>query len=304
MKVALLGLEYFGRSLKEQLAAVGVEAYLGSELMGDGVSGTAWRSLRKVDVVHLLKGRLSLRHHWSLIARRPVLVHWSGTDVVHSLNEKGARGALHRWMLRHLVTACVADSELLAEEVEPMLGYRPEVIRLLPSGLKGTVLPLPVKFTVFGSWRPGHEELYGSETILAMARAFPGVDFIVGIDTIPTSGDWPTNLTFRRFDEPMAELWPRVSCLVRVCAHDSLSATVLEALSRGRYCIYSNSFPHTETARNVDEAKAALARLVSMREPNVAGARYVDENFDPEREVAKLVRVYDRIRRHRAASCG
>jgi hypothetical protein len=297
MKVALLGLEGpFASSIQTMLQARGMEALLGSKLVQPGRHIANLRWMLNMDVVHYLQGGLLLRYHWARVALgRPVVVHWSGSDILHVLARRGFGGTLLRWSLRHSVTIHLADSPDLAREAAPLAGYEPQVIRLLPVSLKGQVLPLPERFTVLSYWRRGREDFYGRQTVLHLARTFPQVAFIVVVDDVPPRDQWPANVTYLPIQSSLGQVWPQVSCLVRVLEHDSLSAMVLEALSRGRYAIYSKEFPHTILAANNQTAAAALQNLLTRRQPNLEGAAYVNEHFDPEAEVDKLVAIYERI---------
>ncbi len=80
--------------------------------------------------------------------------------------------------------------------------------------------------------------------------------------------------------------------LIRLPEHDSLSAMVLEALARGRYVIYSEEFPFTETAGNFDEARDALARLLANRQPNYSGAEYVRRNYSLDEQAERLREIH------------
>ena len=115
--------------------------------------------------------------------------------------------------------------------------------------------------------------------------------------SVPPREQWGANVMYHERQPTLEALWPRVSCLIRVIEHDSLSAMVLEAMFRGRHVIYSKAFPHTHQARDIDEARAALSAVLADGKANVAGAEYVNEHFDPETEADKVVAAYERLLR-------
>lgn len=78
--------------------------------------------------------------------------------------------------------------------------------------------------------------------------------------------------------------------------HDSLSAMVLEMLSRGRYVIYNQDLTGCHHATDFEEARAALYALRGQHEPNHGGARFVRENFSLTAEGAALAEYYTAIR--------
>jgi hypothetical protein len=68
----------------------------------------------------------------------------------------------------------------------------------------------------------------------------------------------------------------------------------LEALARGRYVIYSKKFPYTEYAQNFTEAKEALVKVLSAKEPNKAGAEYVRQNYNLQKQAEYLRELYSK----------
>ncbi len=299
MKVALIGLEpVFGASLQTMLRARGFDVRLGTELLQPGRHLANIRALLRMDIVHYLQGQLAVRHQLPrAMLRRPAVVHWSGTDVL-AVAKYGALGsALIRSFFRHSSAVHLADSPDLAREAAVWAGYEPQVVRLLPVSIKGQILPLPKTFTALSFWHRDREDFYGRSTVLRLAELFPQVQFVVIVDDVPPRDQWPANLTYLPFQASLEGLWPQISCLIRVVKHDSLSAMVLEALSRGRYVIYSKAFPHAAQAADAESARLALQDLLTRPGPNVAGAAYVNEHFDPEAEVDKVVAVYERLYR-------
>jgi len=297
MKVALLGLEQpFGQSIKDQLRPRGVEAFLGSELLSVGSTWQKLKRLLEMDIIHYLHSHLAFRYQWALwLRRKPVVSHWSGSDVLWALGRKGLHAGAHRWMLKHMVQVFLADSPEIAREVEPFLGYAPEVVRLLPTSVSADVLPLPPHFAVLSYWRKGREDFYGRKVILELARSFSDVSFIVTTDSTPPDDERLPNISYRPLARSLEDLWPQVSCLVRICEHDSLSAMVLEALARGRHVIYSKEFPHCRTATDAAQAKVALAEILKSGGQNLEGTTYVEKNFDPEAEALRLADIYGRL---------
>lgn len=297
MKVALIGLEQpFGASLKELLREHGVEARLGSELLLTGGRWAKFRRLAAMDMLHFLYADASYRYLLpAALLRKPIVCHWSGSDVIRVLGERGFRGRRHRRLLRKRVARFLLDSPTLGAELEPWLGFRPQTVRLLPLSVAAEPVALPPQFTVLSYWPSDRYEFYGGPILLKLARRFAGLEFVIVADQVPNRDEWPSNVRFRGISGSLADLWPQVSCLVRIPKHDSLGAMVLEALARGRHVIYSQEFPHCRRASTFEEAAAAIEELAGGAGVNSAGAEYVRENYNPRVEAAKLAAVYREV---------
>ncbi len=252
---------------------------------------------RRFDAFHHVQG---FDWYWgSALAAvgKPVIWHWIGTDVVQfrqmHQTHRGWRRALAFRVACQWACGHVADSDDLANELLT-LGIRAETVRLLPETIEADVIPFPEKSTVLAYWHPQFRDAHRASDIMKLAEAFSDTKFLIAGD----SGEGlsaPQNVEFLGWLPNLLDVYPRVSILVRLVQHDSLSAMVLEALARGRYVVYSKDFPQTETASNFEQAKNILQTLLNRREPNIAGSRYVSENFTLQEQADKLRLVYQRL---------
>ena len=58
---------------------------------------------------------------------------------------------------------------------------------------------------------------------------------------------------------------------------------LIEALTRGKYVIWSNEFPHCLRARSLPDARKALEIALARDHPNGAGMEYARQEFEPLR---------------------
>jgi glycosyltransferase involved in cell wall biosynthesis len=211
---------------------------------------------------------------------------------------------LDRWwfqtVIRHCIDRHLVVSDNLAEELS-RLGVETEVVPLV-SEMIGEVVPLPKLFTVLAYLPEGRGEFYGAPVVYELAARHPSWRFLI-LGRAPTARglSLPNVTEFDRWLD-MHEVYPEVSALVRPTAHDGLPRMVLEALSWGRYVVFSRPFPHCLLGQTKDEVEAALVELCTRSEPNHAGSRHVHENYTHERTAAALASVFKQVLSDRAVA--
>ena len=92
--------------------------------------------------------------------------------------------------------------------------------------------------------------------------------------------------------EKLHELYRKISILIRITEHDGLPVMMLEMLGRGRWVIYSNVYPHTEYATNLETARLTLQRCLSKTGVNQDGINHIKANFSPEKQYAHIKSIY------------
>lgn len=251
---------------------------------------------RQFDVIHRVRGTSWFYGAVFALLGKPVIWHWIGTDVMvfgricHSGG--GLRGMLSRWAVKKWSYAHLADSPELAEELASY-GVKANVVRLLPTVVEAEIESLPEKPCVLSYWSPINREFYKAPIIMQLAEAFPDIPFLIAGDD-GTGMAAPENVKFLGRLPNLADIYSKVSVYIRLLEHDSLSAMVLEALARGRYVIYSKKFPYTELAQDFIEAKEALVKVLSAKEPNKSGAEYVRQNYNLQQQVEYLRELYSK----------
>lgn len=262
-----------------------------------------WRKimiLSRCDVIHIISIKPSSIEglFWILcllflrVIGKRIVLHWIGTDVLELSHINGR-------ILSKLINKHCTQAPWLVEELREK-GIEAEWVPFL-SPLNIGCEPLPKRLTVlvyFGGISGRRHEFYGSREVVLLAQTLPGVNFhIVGDlneDTIPKL----PNVHFygRVPHEEMYKMYDRCTVLLRLTKHDGLSLMVLEALSRGRYVIWTERFPHCCAANNVYEAMDCLEKIQGMRTINTKGIEYVDKAFINKMWINRLIQVYEEIK--------
>ena len=226
---------------------------------------------------------------------KPVVWHWIGSDVLRYIKQLQVLNWRERIMVFLARTSKIhlSDSPELAEELQT-LGIQAKMIRLLPEKIDVEMVPLPETVTVLSYWSDGHKLFYGGDIVLQLAQDFPEIEFII-LGATQDDTPEPNNVKFLGRLEDIEPVYARSSVLIRLPAHDSLSAMVLEMLARGRYIIYNKPLPHCHLAHDYATAKKALTEIIQKKSPNRNGALYVRENFSPTRQADLISQLCCRL---------
>ncbi len=295
-RVLLLGLPYFGRTLAEGLRGRGWRARYARH---PGRSPRGWlriaRAVAQSDIVYLVGGRAERRTPANVLLhlrRRALVMHWEGTDALLAV-EAARRGEVSPRIVEGAMHWC--DAPWFVEELAET-GIAAEYVPLPVPGLAASVEPLPERFRVL-LYLPVDafdREVFDAETILRLPHELPEIEFVLipsPAESLP--GELPANLEARGWTDDTDALYGEISVYVRLTTHDGISFMALEALSRGRYVIWTHPQEGAILARTLDEVTSALRELAQRHAAgrlgaNDEGARLVRERFDYDSLLAAL----------------
>jgi glycosyltransferase involved in cell wall biosynthesis len=286
-RVAVGGLPYFGRMLASLLSGPGWEFhYVELPRRNPGAWARALATIARADAVYLVGGQIERRSRpdWlALAVRRPIVMHWVGSDVSYALDvaRKGRGSSRLAGRPVHW-----AEVEWTAAELEP-LDIKADVVPLTSARLRTAQMPLPESFTVLTYLPPARPEFYGRSRVFRIAARLPNVRFLVAGHAGPDASA-PPNIEFLGWVTAMDAVYARCSVLLRLTDHDGLSFMVLEALAAGRYAIWNHPLSGVIEAGDESEALAALQDLQARQRrgelgPNDCGREAVLRRYAAER---------------------
>lgn len=212
--------------------------------------------------------------------RRPVIHIWAGTDVLEAARSPGQAERLRVLSIVHWAVTPQLVSELAA------LGIDARCVTVASAPVPETPALLPERFTVLTYLPQPRREFYGQGAIWQAARAMPEVRFIaIGAGRPEPAA--PPNLEYVGEVARVEQYIDAASVLVRMTEHDGLSQNVIEALSRGRYVIWTYPYPGALRARSRDELIERLQGLYVAHTHgtlgvNRTGIDYARANHDPK----------------------
>ena len=310
-RIVILGLPYFGRMLEGLLRGRGWDARF---VAHPGRSPRGWLALAplvaRADIIYLIGSRIDRNCPQDILMRlrrRPVVIHWVGTDVLIA-TEEHAKGNVSKRIARRAVHWC--DASWLVDELRAF-GVRAAHVPLpIPGLATGDPPPLPDRFRalLYLPVDAFDREVFDQATLLRLPLEFPGIEFTLipsPRETLPVPV--PANLTARGWVDDIDALYREMTAVVRLTSHDGMSFMALEALSRGRYVIWTHPLPGAIQASGFDAVVAALRGLVERHEAgqlslNTTGQESVLHEFDFERLLADLDQRLAALPRRRTRS--
>ena len=268
MRVAVVGLPYFGRKAAASLRAAGLDARFVPNPRVARPAPAELLHLWRSEVVYAIGVSAARWSPADLLARlgKRLVLHWVGSDVLHA-RRAHARGALSPRLVRS--ARHLADAPWLAEELRE-LGIRAEVRSLPVEMTLGAPLPLPERFAVLLYLPTQPSAGYDVSAAFDVVQACPDVPFLLVGGYRPPEP--MPNVRALGYVDDMPSVYERTAVYLRLMRHDGLAHSVIEALSFGRYVLWSYPHPGVRQVRGVEEAVSAIRELRGAREPNLAGA--------------------------------
>jgi hypothetical protein len=294
-RILILGLPYFGELLAKDLRSFGWEAEF---LAHPGRSAKGWARVAKnalrADIVYLIGSRIDRKapqDRLMRLRRGPTVIHWVGTDAQIAVEEH-RRGNVSERVAERPIHWC--DAPWLVDELRT-IGVVSEYVSLPIPIETASAPPLPDQFRVLLYYPVDafDREVFDAETILRLPEAFPEVPFILIPSPRETLPPLPPNVDARGWIDGLDAVYREITVVVRLTSHDGQSFMVAEALSRGRYVIWTHPMPGCVQATGFDEVESALRQLVGQHEagelkPNQAGRRAVLERFGKGKVLLEL----------------
>ncbi|MEB2345942.1 MAG: hypothetical protein OZ948_14530 [Deltaproteobacteria bacterium] len=224
---------------------------------------------------------------------KPLIRHWIGTDAWTFLADRSPLRRLRCWLARRGPALHLFVTDEMARGLAEV-GIEGTVVRYVTRAMHAASEPLPKEFSVLTYWLPGRRSFYGGDVVLALARELPEVRFRVLGVTDPEDAEPPPNVELLGFVDDIEAVVRRASVLIRMPQTDGAPNLPIEMLARGRYVIYNKPLPGCHLARDLDEARRALAEIRTLRAANDTGARFVREECTLEHQAATLAKAIDR----------
>ena len=258
---------------------------------------SALASLARADVWYSIGSPVTDRwvHLLARILRKPRVIHWVGSDIETYRNATGLHKQLRAPQIRHLTEAPWTADELRGLGIDSDIAALP--LRNAASGVK----PLPERFTVMLYLPKARPDFYGKReyetAIAAIADERPRV-LVVGGGTLRVpEGVEVVNLGWRG---DLRDIYERSTVLIRLTPRDGLSLMVLEALSFGRYVMWSKPFPYASIIRDASDITAKLRSLLARHRAGRLNAQYaaaemVERHYSTDRSVDKILESWESV---------
>lgn len=234
--------------------------------------------------------------------KRPLIVHWIGSDVLNFLEEKKGKEKVKSSIRYYFFKKRSNDNTIINLTSAPWLSEE-----LKKVNIQSYFVPITTLFNTCKDKLNSNREVdflsyvplkrfsfYGGNEILKFARMNRKYSFILlipDLNEIPSSihNKFPKNITifpkisFKR----VQNLLSNTKCFLRLTRHDGLSLSVLEALQNECQVLWSYEFPYV---KKVEKYKFDLdaKKIIENWSPNIEGSKFVSENFSNEKIYSNL----------------
>ncbi len=227
----------------------------------------------------------------------PVVVHWVGSDVLaaQSYFDKHPEHLLSQAKLIHWAGAPWLVDEL--KRVGINARFIPLPLKTVGDFLSRKPPPLPRKFKILTYLSDHRPTFYGWDYILRLAEDFPDIEIIVIGATGSFVRHHPPNLCFLGWVNEVFPVFADCTLVVRMTEHDGYGGTVQEALSLGRYAIWTYPFPGTFLAKDYSSLRYHVNHLYELHKEgglliNETGRTYMLKNMHPKYLAAKIEQCF------------
>jgi hypothetical protein len=255
--------------------------------------------LARCDLAYTWGGRISMgKFLWAarVLGKKKIVMLWAGSDVLIAQDEIAA-GRRAPWVGEIIHWAV---SPWVAEEVREM-GLPCEHVQVSFVDVIAHPKPLPKTFSVLVYVSDvAKTDLYGWDRIREVAEKLPHVQFnLCGLpegQTLPV----PPNMKIYNWMSDLTPLLEQSTVVYRPVRHDGLSFGVLEALSHGRYVLYSYPLTGCVQVTSTRAACAEIEKLLACHEAgilqlNEVGRSYIAQEYAPEKVSSELLDRWEKI---------
>lgn len=262
MTIGVLGstqIKHLMPVLSEQYKVVDIQEKLDARGSKIGRLITFVSAIKKVDVVYNVFTQPKFyRKLWlAKLFGKKVVTHWIGSDVRLALEDEFELEKFSK-MDKHFVCFKSLQDDLVS------VGINAEILPIVPFNMNLDLCNQPKEHAVLVYMPEGKESLYGRNDICQTASAFPDVTFYIVANTNKSMFASYSNIVLLGYldSAAMANLYEKVSTLVRMHLSDGLSMMVIEALAKGKNVIWDHEFPYVLPGNGAEEIIDSMKKVL------------------------------------------
>lgn len=299
MKITVFcGYEYFCNKLVKQLSEYDREnKYIFANTIGFLNKLLAIYKIIIADNVFIIGGSIygSKIINLALLFNKKIFIEWVGTDILIA-TENYNRGKVNREYIEKCCHLCEVD---WTKEELKKIGIDATICDIVTVDIDNSNNNrnyndhnlIKNSITVLSYIAKNREEFYGIDFILRLAELYPEINFRI----CGTDGDnykHLKNVEFLGWIDNMNYEYDNCDIFMRLVQHDGLAFSVIEALSRGKWVIYSYPFNYVQTYNNFDDLKIKFQILLNKcinKQSNNEAVDFVYSRYNIKKVLADLV---------------
>jgi hypothetical protein len=232
--------------------------------------------LRNFDILYLFWAETEIiKLLFFKLANVKIINHFIGTDLYRIIKKR----RFTRLKIVSWITDILCVSSLLRDELKEF-GIRARVLHFTNLELKLQKINYPTDKKAIVYLPESRKKFYNYESVISLAKSFPEIEFIL-FPFLLTDEILPENVSTEAHieREDMFEFLSNCRVFIRFTIHDGLPNTLLEALSIGRWCIWSFDFKNTAKAANLDELLSQFNTLIKNETYNSDAVEFIQANY-------------------------
>jgi len=237
--------------------------------------------VNEFDIIHFFNGKTKLFHFLSyrFLSHTKIINHFIGTDLYRIINKNW----LKKWKLRlcSKVSQTIAISTLLHKELQE-LKIPSKIINFINYDIKKINYLFPNKKKAIAYITSNNKFFFNYHKLYKLAIDFPDTEFtwcpykIKKDERIPNNVKCIEHISQKFFIKELE----KNKVFLRLTIHDGFPNTLLEALSIGRWVIWSFNFNYVSSYCTYSDLKNIFNFLINKTNPNIDGEDYILNNFN------------------------
>lgn len=237
--------------------------------------------LKDYDIIHFFRGRTKLFHFllFRFLSKTKIVNHFIGTDLYRILKNNNFKKMKLKLCSKLSVT--VSTGMILHKELNE-LKIKNEVLNFVNYDLKKNEYVFPKNKRAIVYLPSDKKVFFNQKTLFKLALDFPETEFAWFPYIKEKKEDLPTNVHCFDYisEQDLFSEMAKNKVFLRISEHDGLPNTLLEALSIGRWVIWTFPFKFVSNFNSYEQLKTEFDKLINKTESNIEGEKFVLENFN------------------------
>lgn len=300
MKVAIVGLPLFAERLAQGLTNYDPH----NKYVAFDTYYNRWDKIKallmipRYDLVYSINGTTTRSRLFDLAFKRkiPVIMNWVGTDVLKAIDSAKNGNAIQAY-IDNATHYC--EVQWIKDELAE-IGIQPEIVNFASFDKKFDLVLPENELTVLTYISDGRPAFYGIESIIALAKEFSSVRFLIAGTKAEKYEPLPENVKALGWVDNMGELFDQSHVCIRFPEHDGLSNFILEALARGKEVLYRYPFENCRYCPDYDKLESEMRAIAESYKKgdlkvNSRGADFIAQEFSSDVILKGLINRFKQL---------
>lgn len=250
---------------------------------------------KKYDILHFFWGYAKIfdflvYKYWG---RLKIINHFIGTDLFHLINSRKKRLELR---LCSKISKFIVVGHILNHDLNE-LNIKNEIVYIMNQDIKKLDYSFPHENRAIAYIPSTRKSFFQHQYLVKLAKDFPQVQFTWFPYKTNPDEEIPSNVVCKIYIEKskVLEEMGKHKIFLRLAIHDGgAPLSLIEAMSIGRWVIWSFSLDWVNTVKSYDNLRFTFETLIQKEKPNKAAEDFVLDKFNMRAIVEGFISLYDK----------